>query len=329
MLPPRQTTYGQGNDGVYSPTQYESWGPAFDGSMRDFGLPLPDGTRPQIRYAAPSHDVRKDLFNTGVNSQNDISFAGGSENSTYFLSAQYVTQKGIIPEDTNDRVNLRFNGTRAFGNLDTKYNINFVNNRKDITPDGPWVGAYQYPANFNHNLIRDWENPDSPGNPHNYFTSARSWYRNPYFMIDNIRNESSENIINGLVELNYNFTDWFSAIYRIGLFSSSENYRNFTRKFEAEGTRNVDGSLTDGTSSYSKLNSDLIQIQSEFRQSEHQSAPGPECPVGLQKENISGNRPTSLPRRFESRQPLRKSGWQCNYSGVSIDGGLRRAHHRF
>src|SRR5690625_2380588 len=73
MLPPRQTTYGQGNDGVYSPTQYESWGPAFDGSMRDFGLPLPDGTRPQIRYAAPSHDVRKDLFNTGVNSQNDIS----------------------------------------------------------------------------------------------------------------------------------------------------------------------------------------------------------------------------------------------------------------
>lgn len=258
MLPPRQTTYGQGNDGVYSPTQYESWGPAFDGSMRDFGLPLPDGTRPQIRYAAPSHDVRKDLFNTGVNSQNDISFAGGSENSTYFLSAQYVTQKGIIPEDTNDRVNLRFNGTRAFGNLDTKYNINFVNNRKDITPDGPWVGAYQYPANFNHNLIRDWENPDSPGNPHNYFTSARSWYRNPYFMIDNIRNESSENIINGLVELNYNFTDWFSAIYRIGLFSSSENYRNFTRKFEAEGTRNVDGSLTDGTSSYSKLNSDLI-----------------------------------------------------------------------
>ena len=41
MLPPRQTTYGQGNDGVYSPTQYESWGPAFDGSMRDFGLPLP------------------------------------------------------------------------------------------------------------------------------------------------------------------------------------------------------------------------------------------------------------------------------------------------
>src|SRR5690625_5767579 len=79
MLPPRQTTYVQGNDGVYSPTQYESWGPAFDGSMRDFGLPLPDGTRPQIRYAAPSHDVRKDLFNTGVNSQNDISFAGGSE----------------------------------------------------------------------------------------------------------------------------------------------------------------------------------------------------------------------------------------------------------
>src|SRR5690625_5598281 len=77
-------------------------------------------------------------------------------------------------------------------------------------------------------------------------------------MIDNIRNDSSDNLLSGQVVLNYTFTDWFSAIYRIGLFSSSENYRNFTRKFEAEGTRNVDGSLTDGTSSYSKLNSDLI-----------------------------------------------------------------------
>src|SRR5690625_5994153 len=102
--------------------------------------------------------------------------------------------------------------------------------------------------------MSDWENPDSQDNPHNYFTSARSWYRNPYFMIDNIRNESSENIINGLVELNYNFRDWCSAIYRIGLFSSSENYRNFTRKFEAEGTRNVDGRSEEHTSSSSKQN---------------------------------------------------------------------------
>lgn len=258
LLPPRQTIYGQGNDGVYSPTQYESWGPAFDGNMRNFGLPLPDGTQPQIRYASPSHDVRRDLFDTGVNSQNDISFAGGTENSTYFLSAQYVTQKGIIPDDTNDRVNLRFNGTRAFGKLNTKYNVNYMNNKKDITPDGPWVGAYQYPANFNHDLIRDWQSSDSPGNPHHYFTSSSSWYRNPYFLIDNIRNQSSENIINGLVELNYSFTEWFSAIYRIGLFNSNEDSRSSTRKFEAEGTRNVDGSVTDGTSTYSKLNSDLI-----------------------------------------------------------------------
>src|SRR5690554_2320031 len=53
MLPETQTTYGQGFNGTYSPTTYESWGPKFDGSLRPFGDPLPNGTQPVVRYAAP------------------------------------------------------------------------------------------------------------------------------------------------------------------------------------------------------------------------------------------------------------------------------------
>lgn len=261
LLPPAQTKYGQGNDGVYDPAQYESWGPEFDGSMKNFGLPLPDGSQPQLLYAAPAKDARLGLFQTGLNVQNDLSFSGGDEKSAYFLSVQHVAQTGIIPKDKNSRTGFRFNGSRRFGKLNTSYSINYIYNKKSTTPDGPWIGAYRYPANFDHDLVKDWSNPLSPGNPLNYFTSAGSWLRNPYFLIDNIRDESDQQILNGKLELDYAFTPWFKAIYRAGIYSIGEETRSYTRKFLATGAnsaRNVPGVVTDGNNNYKRINSDLI-----------------------------------------------------------------------
>lgn len=258
FLPEAQTTYGQGQNGTYIPTTYESWGPAFDGSQRPFGDPLPDGTQPMITYAAPGRDNRLDLFQTGVNVQNDISFSGGDEISTYFLSAQMVNQTGIMPKDKNDRINLRFNGTRKFSKLSTSYNVNFINNRKDITPDGPWIGSYRMPANFDYDLIRDWEDPNSPGNPRNYFIPNGSWLRSPFFLIDNIRDQSNQQLLNGKIELNYQVADWMEVIYRAGYYSNTEANRSFTNKYEAPGTRNTPGSVNDQSVNFQRYNGDFI-----------------------------------------------------------------------
>jgi TonB-linked SusC/RagA family outer membrane protein len=258
LLPDAQTTYGQGNNGVYSPTSYESWGPAFDGGTKPFGLPLPDGSQPTVEYSAPSSDNRLNLFQTGVNIQNDVSFSAGDEVSTYFLSAQYVDQEGIIPDDKNKRFNLRFNGSRKFGKLSTSYALNYISNNKDITPDGPWISAYRYPANFPYDLVKEWKNPNSPGNPKNYFIPNGSWLRNPYFLIDNIRSQSNEQIFNGKIELNYQFNPWFDVRYRAGIYNIAESTRDFTNKYEAPGTRNTPGTVDDGSLFYRRLNSDLI-----------------------------------------------------------------------
>ncbi len=265
LLPKAQTTYGQGLNGSYVPTTYESWGPAFDGSMQPFGNPLPDGTQPMIHFAAPDRDNRLNLFQTGVNLQNDISFSGGDEVSTYFLSAQHVHQKGIMPSDENNRINLRFNGTRKFGRLQTAYNINFINNQKDITPDGPWISAYRLPANFDYDLIRDWQDPNGPGNPNNYFIPDGSWLRNPFFLIDNIRNQSNQQIINGKIELNYSAASWLDIMYRAGFYTDAEESRNFTNKYEAPGTRNTPGAVNDGSLLYRRFNNDLVvNIKKDF-----------------------------------------------------------------
>ncbi len=259
LLPPAQTRFGQGTNGTYNPTQYESWGPEFDGTLRDFGTPLPDGTQPQLLYAAPSEDARLGMFQTGVNSQNDISFSGGNAVSTYFISAQDVTIKGIIPEDESRRTGFRLNGSRKIGKLTTSYNFNYVYFKKDMTPDGPWIGAYQLPANFPYDQMQNWQDPLSIGNPLNYFSpTGTSNLKNPFFQIDNIRNKTEQQTINGKIELDYQVTPWLKAMNRTGLYSLIEETRNTTGKFEAAGTRNVNGSVSDGNANYRRINNDFI-----------------------------------------------------------------------
>lgn len=258
LLPKAQTIYGQGSNGNYNPETFESWGDKFNGEMRPWGPVLPNGTQPELLYSASKDDPRLNLFQTGINVQNDIAFSGGDEKSTYYLSAQYVHQTGIIPKDKNDRLNLRFNGTRNFGKLKTGYNVNYINNEKDITPDGPWIGAYRMPSNFNYDLIKDWKDPNSPGNLNNYFIPNASWLRNPYFLIDNIRNESTQQIINGKIDLEYQFAEWFTALYRAGLYSLNDQSRSSTRKFQTNRANNTIGMVDDGSNNYQRFNSDLI-----------------------------------------------------------------------
>lgn len=258
LLPTAQTLYGQGSNGNYTPETFESWGDRFDGQMRPWGPLLPNGTQPELLYAAPAKDSRLNLFQTGINVQNDVSFSGGDENSTYYLSAQHVNQTGIIPGDENSRINLRFNGTRDFGKLKTAYNVNYINNKKDITPDGPWIGAYRMPANFDYGFIKDWQDPNAPGNLNNYFIQDGSWLRNPYFLIDNLRDESNQQIINGKIDLEYEFADWFSALYRAGLYSLNDQSRSSTRKFLTDRANNTVGAVDDGSNNYQRFNSDLI-----------------------------------------------------------------------
>src|SRR5690606_17826225 len=119
LLPKAQNEFGQGQNGVYDPLQSEAWGPRFDGTMRDFGPVLPDGSQPQNLFAAPSDDNRLGIFQTGLNLQNDISFSGGDEKTTYYFSLQDVVIKGVLPGDESRRTGGRFNGSREFGKLRT------------------------------------------------------------------------------------------------------------------------------------------------------------------------------------------------------------------
>src|SRR5690606_13037835 len=56
----------------------------------------------------------------------------------------------------------------------------------------------------------------------------------------------------------YEFTPWFSAMYRFGMYNVSEETRSTTGKFAAPGRRNVNGSVSDGSQNFQRLNGDFI-----------------------------------------------------------------------
>ena len=258
LIPKAQTEFGQGIDGVYSPTDYASWGPSFDGTMKDFGTVLPNGTQPQVLYAAPNKDVRYDLFDTGLNMQNDLSFSKKTDNGSYFMSLQNVTIKGIIPNDKSSRNGIRFNTTQNFGKLRVASNLNYSYTSTETTPDGPWISMYKMPANFPLSEMKNWQDENSLGNPGNFFTTT---VKNPYFLIDSYRNKSEQQLINGKVEFEYQFTSWLKAMYRLGLYSSTTQTRNTVARYDSKRSgASVQGSVADGSSNFRRLNGDFILI---------------------------------------------------------------------
>lgn len=252
LLPPTQNEFGMGVDGVYNPTQFESWGPRFDGQVRPVGPALADGSRWELPYA-PVDNLKEDLFQTTTTQQNDLSFSGGDEKSTYFFSLQDVNTKGIIPDDKTRRTGGRFNGSRTFGKLTTSYNLNYVFSKTETTPDGPWITAYQMPANVPFHELKDLSNPFA--NPSAFFTDMQ---QNPYFQIANNRQLSEQQTLNGKVEFNYRVLPWLSAIYRAGLFNNTTDSRSTVGKFVGTGRRNIAGSVNDGSETFRRFNGDFI-----------------------------------------------------------------------
>ena len=241
LLPKAQTEFGQGLDGIYSPSEYQSWGPVFDGTNG---------------YSARKRDVRKELFTTGINIQNDLSFSKETGDDRYYLSLQNITVKGIIPKDRSSRNGARFNTLQNIGKLRVNSAISYSHVNTNTTPDGPWVSMYKMPANFPIEEMVNWRDPNSKGHPDNFFTTV---VKNPYFLIDTYRNESIQQVVSGKVEAEYPVTSWLRVIYRLGLYSNSLQTRSTVERFDSERAgASQQGSVSDGTSNFRRINGDLI-----------------------------------------------------------------------
>lgn len=212
MLPKRQTSFGQGENGIYDATNGNSWGPAITGQEYTKW----DGSTGIMQ----AYDNVKNYFDTGINFTESISFSQMFGKTAIYTSLNRMDDASKIPGSELHRTNLTLRASSSFGkddrwSVDAK--VQYINSLANNRPQGGSRDANAFYTVFNLPTtidIRDFSNPlkDEYGN-------MTWWYRrgvNPYWLKEYNPNKDSRNrfLMNG--SLKYKITEWLDAEIRAG-----------------------------------------------------------------------------------------------------------------
>lgn len=204
----------------------QQFGDPFDGSMRILGRTAEDGSQLIVPYSAVKNGRYK-AFDTGVSMNNQVSFQGGDENSSFYMSAENQKIQGIVPHDKSERTGARLTATREYGKLNAGFNVSYTQASYDRTTADFYNDVINQPANLPLSDLRDWQtNPLA--NPNGFYND---YYNNPYFNADNNRARYKDSNISGNLNLTYKATPWMTITERIGVMNNSRTGKNTTGKF--------------------------------------------------------------------------------------------------
>jgi TonB-dependent SusC/RagA subfamily outer membrane receptor len=165
-LPDFQNDYGQGYDNVTNDLKENwSWGPKFDGVVMPWGQEI-NGVALERPYSAVPDNV-SDFFENGKAYNNSLSFSGGNNKSTYFLSLNTLNSDGIMPSsrDKYSRYGVRFNGsTQLANNISSSISVNYSRINSNLVGGGQGGGSVynnvlQTPRNIPLTELQDLNNP--------------------------------------------------------------------------------------------------------------------------------------------------------------------------
>lgn len=271
FLPEMQESFGSGGYGEYIPYENWSWGPAFDGTIRELGHELPDGSVQTHVYSAKP-DEKKKFFNTAVTNQTDVSFAA----KDFYISVQDVFIQGIVPDDQNHRTGVRVNTGKEFGKFKVQFNVNYVQQNYDIFDntqmsnyytaqnvglnDGLLNLIFSTPPNIPITSYKDFQN-DKFSTYNNYFND---YGINPYFAIDNWRQEGKNDDLITNIELNLNPLSWLNLTYRAGATVNNFTARGISKGEvanaygQSRGITSIPGAVSEYSTRSSRLSSEFF-----------------------------------------------------------------------
>jgi len=258
---------------VYAPYENQNYGPRFNGQRVPLGQPIriynPDGSytikQDSINYSA-NPNAKKGFFNTGVTTQNELSYSAGDEKSRFYLSVQDVNANGIIPKDVNRRDAIRINGSRTTGIFTADYSIGYTISHSNTTAQtnlpftfgsiDPLSGAFvgyaggggyfqnralywniiNQPADVNLKTYKNWQtNPYA--SPDGYFNS---YYGNPWWQIDQSRFDEKTTSLLGSISLTLKPATWLTLNYKASI--ARDDYSN---KYTQAGYTFADWAIAD------------------------------------------------------------------------------------
>ena len=243
IFPEVQNKYSQGDRGIYYDGETlkgsSSWGALMD-TLKVNGV------------AVQKHNQLKEFFKTGVSTNNTVSVAGGTGNSTYFTSYSYFDQKGNV-ENTGFKRHTVFSkyATKFSEKLNAVVQFSYTNSNRNSMPEGYILESPVWTI-FNGPISYDMKPYLNPDGSQRLYRFSRN---NPYWVLDNIYNKSTVNRFIPVVTLNYHLLDWLTVTERLG----ADIYTEQIKYFENLGSvSNVNGVIADRTGISRQFNHDLI-----------------------------------------------------------------------
>lgn len=227
-LPEMQNKYGQGWNGMRTLDENGSWGPEMDGTMRVYG-PVVNNSQMLQKFEAVEDNV-KDFFSTGVQSNADISLAGQSANTTYYMSYGYTHDDGIMPSHQADiykRNSLAFRGSHKANDwLSVSGSVNIANSTTNVPAADQGIsvfdGIYEMPRNISITDLQDLTNIFN--NPEGYYTEYG--ITNPYWVLANRYEVLDVKKVFGNAKVDINPFKNLTLTYRFGFdYSDSDTKR--------------------------------------------------------------------------------------------------------
>jgi TonB-linked SusC/RagA family outer membrane protein len=273
FMPKFQSHFGSGSSvdangfGVYDPIENQQYGDEFDGSIREIGKPLPDGSIVKVPYQY-AEDGRRNFFQTGVTLQNDISYAA----KDFYMSIQDARITGTMKGDDNRRTTFRFNSGREYGKFNANYNLSYTRGEYEVASVSPYWEVFNTPGQIDLGEYEDWRN-DPKASPNHYFNE---YYQNPYFIKDRSRSKGTSDDIFAQVELGFKVNKWLNLTYRASTTMFNSDYKNTSEAFTfSDYAKNVThkynasndyfASVSDGEARSNRLTSDFfITGQKDF-----------------------------------------------------------------
>jgi TonB-linked SusC/RagA family outer membrane protein len=261
-----QYVYGQGTNGTKPNNAADAQGSArfaFGGKMDGSSFTQYDGKT----YAySPFKDNIKNFYRTAPSLTNTIALAGGTDKSSFRLSASSLDGQSIVPNSGLNRKTINLNADQKIGEkLDVKVLVNYIDEYQQNKPqlsDGPNNannGLFLAP-NIDERILAPGFNPLTG---HEIVFSDDNYVTNPYFVTSKYINNIGRKRLISAVTARYQLTDWLYTQGRLGYDLSNDrvltiepsglDYSLATSSFPGHS-----GSITQKTGQNYQLNGDLF-----------------------------------------------------------------------
>ena len=212
------------NTDPYTSYENQSYGPEFNGQQVILGGVLVDGSYQTVKYSAVPNGKKK-FFNTGISTQNDVSYSVGDDKNSFYLSAQDVKTTGTIPGDKNRRSGVRVAGSRTTGIFHADYTIGYTQTNTSTSgleyySEWPvYWNVLNTPAQVDLTNYKDVDN-NKFATSNGYFNA---YYPNPYWQTIHSRyNTRVDNLLgSGVITLSP--AKWVDISYRAGVTYKGNN----------------------------------------------------------------------------------------------------------